>query len=178
MKNRLEKHADILLDQSVMCNDKIFPVFFDQFTKEIDNKINNMFLIGKETEEYLQNKQQLNDFMESEIGRFILYKFFRNALYRQVYLLFYNTVRVISNVKIEYDLWHSDTWKHIWGVNSSANVYYKYRSSWDYRMFKFNLFYIEFSFGLFHLLLKPLKRISKWGVFFLLLEEIILKKMD
>ena len=165
LKRKIEMHANILLGQRVMCyKEYSFPFYFNQFKEEIDKKINEKQKItGFLDEEELQRAQLMNDFKESEWRRSRLYKFFRNALYRQAYLLFYNTARVISNVKIEYDLWHSDTWKHIWGFNSSANVYYKYRSAWNYRVFKFNLFYIEFSFGLFHLLLKPLKRIAKIG---------------
>ena len=164
LKKKLRKHADTLLRPRVMCDDDSFSVYFNQFKEEIDKKINEkqkitVFL----DEEELQRAHLMNDFKESEERRPRLYKFFRNALYRQAYLLFYNTARVISNVKIEYDIWRSDTGKHIWGFNSSANVYYKYRSAWNLRVFKFNLFYIEFSFGLFHLLLKPLKRIAKIG---------------
>lgn len=159
LKTCFRTEADILLRPRVMCDDKRFSDGFNMFKGRIDDKIKHMPFAMK----FLQNNQQFEDFMESERRRYRLYRFFRNALYRQGYLLFYNTARVISNVKIEYDLWHSDTGKHIWGFNSSANVYYKYRSAWNYRVFKFNLFYIEFSFGLFHLLLKPLKRISKWG---------------
>ena len=165
LKRKIEMHANILLGQRVMCyNEYSFPFYFNQFKEEIDKKINEKQKItGFLDEEELQRAHLMNDFKESEWRRSRLYKFFRNALYRQAYLLFYNTARVISNVKIEYDLWHSDTGKHIWGFNSSANVYYKYRSAWNLRVFKFNLFYIEFSFGLFHLLLKPLKRIAKIG---------------
>lgn len=164
LETSIKEHADILLRPRVMCDDNYFSVYFNQFKEEINKKINREHeLLSFFNEEYHQRLQQFNDFRESDIKHSKLYRFFRNALYRQVYLLFYNTARVISNVKIEYDLWRSDTWKHIWGFNSSGNVYYKYRSSWEYGVFKFNLFYVEFSFDLFHLLLKPLKRISKFG---------------
>lgn len=166
LKKKLREHADTLLRPRVMCDDDSFSVHFNQFKEEINNRINREHELpsfGEIYKEVFKRTQLMNDFKKSEERRPRLYKFFRNALYRQAYLLFYNTARVISNVKIEYDIWRSDTGKHIWGVNSSANVYYKYRSAWNYRVFKFNLFYIEFSFGLFHLLLKPLKRIAKIG---------------
>lgn len=166
LKKKLREHADTLLRPRVMCDDDSFSVCFNQFKKEINNRINREHELpsfGEIYKEVFKRTQLMNDFKKSEERRPRFYKFFRNALYRQAYLLFYNTARVISNVKIEYDIWRSDTGKHIWGVNSSANVYYKYRSAWNYRVFKFNLFYIEFSFGLFHLLLKPLKRIAKIG---------------
>ena len=168
LKTILVTHSNTILRPKVMCGDK-FNDFFDQFKDRIDKKIAEdekpVSFYVRISKKGLQRAKQLYDFEKSEEGRSRYYRFFRNALYRQGCLLFYNTARVISNAKIEYDLWRSDTGKHMWGVNSSANVYYKYRSAWDYRVFKFSLFYIEFSFGLFHLLLKPLKRISEWVSF-------------
>lgn len=155
-----------LLRPEVMCDDKSFSYCFFMFKGYVDGIIKGVKLLKDPDSLEIEKKEYMFfEYDERYKGKPLLYKFFRNALYRQGYLLFHNTFRVISNVKIEYDLWRSDTGKHIWGVNSSANVYYKYRSSWDYRMFRFNLFYIEFSFGLFHLLLKPLIRIANWGSF-------------
>lgn len=161
-----EEFVEKLLRPEVMCDDKSFPDCFNKFKGYVDGIIKGVKLLKDPNSLEIEEKEYMfSIFAERDVGKPTLYKFFRNALYRQAYLLFNNTFRVISNVKIEYDLWRSDTRKHIWGVNSSANVYYKYRSSCDYRVFKFNLFYIEFSFGLFHRLLKPLKRISEWGCF-------------
>lgn len=161
-----KEFVEKLLRPEVMCDDKSFSDCFYKFKGYVDGIIKSVKLLKDPDSLEIEKKEYMSfEYDERYKEKPRLYKFFRNALYRQGYLLFYNTFRVISNVKIEYNLWRSDTGKHIWGVNSSANVYYKYRSSWDYRMFRFNLFYIEFSFGLFHLLLKPLIRIANWGSF-------------
>lgn len=147
-----------------MFNNEVFSDLFDTFKSLIDNIIKNGKLLKNPNSWETERKfYRLEQACVRDNENTSLYRFYRNALYRQGYLLFYNTARLISNVKIEYDLWRPDTGKYVVGVNSSANLYYKNRSSWNYGVVKCNFFYIEFNFGLFHFLLRPLKRISEIG---------------